>query len=181
MQTVAHRKFIWYYFCIYNPSLIKPRGLQSVKRNTGITVTGTNDPLTYLWSPGGETTPSISGLSQGDYTVVASDTSGCQGTNVFHIVNSCGYISGNVFTDENANNVFDTGEDTFPYGTINSTGNFVYQSLLTNNGAFSNQVGGGNFITNFIPFNNFYFYIVALLTIRQQSISPLQPIMLILP
>ncbi|MFH1608880.1 MAG: gliding motility-associated C-terminal domain-containing protein [Patescibacteria group bacterium] len=41
-------------------------------------VTGANGPLAYLWS-GGETTPSISNLIAGIYSVVITDATGCTG------------------------------------------------------------------------------------------------------
>jgi large repetitive protein len=37
-------------------------------------------PYTYLWSPGGQTTDSISGLSAGTYTVTVHDSTGCSVT-----------------------------------------------------------------------------------------------------
>ena len=48
--------------------------------NDGIilaTVSGGTPPYSYLWSPGGETTPSILGLSVGSYTVTVTDANGC--------------------------------------------------------------------------------------------------------
>lgn len=35
----------------------------------------------YLWSPGGETTSSITGLASGNYSVVVTDANGCTGSN----------------------------------------------------------------------------------------------------
>lgn len=40
-------------------------------------VTGGTGPYTYLWSPGGATTPTISGLSPGTYNVVVTDANSC--------------------------------------------------------------------------------------------------------
>jgi hypothetical protein len=37
-------------------------------------------PYTYLWSPGGQTTATVSGLSAGIYTVTVTDMNGCSGT-----------------------------------------------------------------------------------------------------
>ena len=42
----------------------------------GTAPTGT-PPYTYLWSPGGQTTQSISGLCAGSYTVTVTDNTGC--------------------------------------------------------------------------------------------------------
>ena len=41
---------------------------------TGLTGT---PPYSYLWSPGGQTTSSISGLSSGSYNVIITDANGC--------------------------------------------------------------------------------------------------------
>ncbi|MGB5419736.1 HYR domain-containing protein, partial [Algibacter sp.] len=40
-------------------------------------VTGGVEPYTYAWSPGGQNTSSITGLSAGDYTVTVTDANGC--------------------------------------------------------------------------------------------------------
>jgi hypothetical protein len=42
-------------------------------------------PFTYLWSPGGETTSSVSGLAAGSYSVTITDSTGCSGTRNFTI------------------------------------------------------------------------------------------------
>ncbi|HRD52570.1 MAG TPA: SprB repeat-containing protein, partial [Flavobacteriales bacterium] len=39
--------------------------------------TGGTQPYTYLWSPGGQTTPSVSGLCEGVSTVTITDFNGC--------------------------------------------------------------------------------------------------------
>ncbi len=43
-------------------------------------VSGGMTPYTYLWSPGGQTTSGISGLTVGTYTVNVTDSSGCSQT-----------------------------------------------------------------------------------------------------
>lgn len=43
-----------------------------------IITSGGTIPYTYLWSPGGKTTNTITGLSQGIYTVKVKDSKGCQ-------------------------------------------------------------------------------------------------------
>jgi gliding motility-associated-like protein len=43
-------------------------------------VTGGSPGYTYAWSPGGGTTPTISGLTAGNYTVIITDSAGCSDT-----------------------------------------------------------------------------------------------------
>jgi len=43
-------------------------------------VSGGTTPYTYLWSPGNQTTTTITGLSAGNYTLVVTDAYGCTGT-----------------------------------------------------------------------------------------------------
>ncbi|AZJ32656.1 conserved repeat domain-containing protein/gliding motility-associated C-terminal domain-containing protein [Tenacibaculum mesophilum] len=45
-----------------------------------LSVSGGTPPYTYLWSPGDQTSSSISGLTQGSYNVTVTDASGCQST-----------------------------------------------------------------------------------------------------
>lgn len=45
-----------------------------------VTVQGGTQPYTYLWMPGGQTTPVVQGLCAGTYTVVVTDAQGLQGT-----------------------------------------------------------------------------------------------------
>jgi large repetitive protein len=44
------------------------------------TITGGTSPFTYLWTPGNETTATVSNLSAGTYTVTVKDANGCSGT-----------------------------------------------------------------------------------------------------
>lgn len=59
--------------------------------NTGsiaITAIGGTSPYTYSWSPGGQTTPSITNLAVGNYSVNVTDTKGCVKTASFSISQS---------------------------------------------------------------------------------------------
>ncbi|HEY1646083.1 MAG TPA: hypothetical protein VGF75_07030, partial [Candidatus Saccharimonadales bacterium] len=44
-----------------------------------------HNPYTYLWTPGGQITDSVSGLSAGTYSIVISDTIGCSATATVNI------------------------------------------------------------------------------------------------
>ncbi|MBX7107940.1 MAG: gliding motility-associated C-terminal domain-containing protein [Chitinophagales bacterium] len=50
-----------------------------------LTVTGNLGPVSFLWSPGGQTTASISGLSAGSYQVTVSDTVNCEAVYSFDL------------------------------------------------------------------------------------------------
>lgn len=50
-----------------------------------LTISGGLAPYTYLWSPGSETTSSISDLAPGDYSVVVTDSALCEATAEFTI------------------------------------------------------------------------------------------------
>src|SRR5690606_23351045 len=50
-----------------------------------VSVSGGTPPYSYLWSPGGQTTSSISGLSAGSYTVTVTASDGCDATSEFII------------------------------------------------------------------------------------------------
>jgi gliding motility-associated-like protein len=64
-------------------SIISSTNINCFGDTNGIAVSAASggDPAyTYQWNPGGETTPSISGLGAGAYTVVISDSAGCSVT-----------------------------------------------------------------------------------------------------
>ena len=42
-----------------------------------VTINPGNSPYQILWSPGGQTTPTVTGLCAGNYTVQVTDASGC--------------------------------------------------------------------------------------------------------
>jgi gliding motility-associated-like protein len=53
--------------------------------SASITVSGGTIPYTYLWSPGSQTTTSVSNQTSGTYTVLATDNNGCTISNVITI------------------------------------------------------------------------------------------------
>ncbi|MCG3165447.1 MAG: hypothetical protein POELPBGB_01210 [Bacteroidia bacterium] len=112
--------------------------------------------FSYLWSPGGQTTSTITGLTAGDYSVTLSDTTGCEETLTYTVFDSCGYISGSVFSDANNNGIFDVGENPFLAGSLQTTGNDVYETQVGSDGSFTIIVGNGTYTTNFIPQLNYH-------------------------
>ncbi|MCG3167456.1 MAG: hypothetical protein POELPBGB_03248 [Bacteroidia bacterium] len=50
-----------------------------------VTPSGGTAPYTYSWSPGGQTTPNITNLCAGSYTVTVTDANGCQETLVINL------------------------------------------------------------------------------------------------
>ncbi len=60
-----------------------------------VIVGGGTSPYSYFWSPGGQTTPSISGLCPGNYSVLITDANGCT-TNQTVTVNEPAQIAGNL-------------------------------------------------------------------------------------
>lgn len=53
-----------------------------------LTVTGGAGGYVYLWSPGGATTSSVTGLGVGTYSVLVTDAAGCSKTMVFPLTNA---------------------------------------------------------------------------------------------
>ncbi|MBN4051596.1 carboxypeptidase regulatory-like domain-containing protein, partial [bacterium AH-315-M05] len=74
---------------IFNQTISEPDSLAGMMSSTDESSSGANDgtasvlmsggtgPYTYSWSPGSQTTPSISGLTSDVYTVTVTDTNGC--------------------------------------------------------------------------------------------------------
>ena len=66
------------------PVYFNSRNATCFGSNNGIintNFTGGNAPYTYLWTPTGATTSTVSNLSSGSYTVVVTDVNGCTNSN----------------------------------------------------------------------------------------------------
>lgn len=120
-----------------------------------INVSGNNPSLFYSWSNGNNTS-SISNLSAGNYSVTINDSMGCEETYSYFIIDSCGYIYGNVFFDENSNGIFDNVEQPFTEGKLETSGGFLYETQVGSNGTYNIVTGNGIFTTNFVPYLNYY-------------------------
>ncbi|MCK7590038.1 hypothetical protein M0G43_05580, partial [Subsaxibacter sp. CAU 1640] len=66
-------------------TVINETAIDADDGSLSVTVTGGTPPYEYLWSPGGETSSSINGLSPGVYSVTVTDAVGCQATAEFII------------------------------------------------------------------------------------------------
>lgn len=53
--------------------------------SASVTATGGTPGYTYAWSPGGATTTSITGLTAGSYTVLVTDSKGCQSVAIANV------------------------------------------------------------------------------------------------
>jgi len=82
-------------------------------------------PYTYLWSPGGETTQTITGLSDGTYSVTVTDANGCMASTEVTVNNGdCNNLSATASSTPVSCNGFSDGT-----ATVNVTGglgNFTY-------------------------------------------------------
>lgn len=107
-----------------------------------IVASGGSGNFTYLWSPGGQTTPSISGLASGTYTLVITDTvTGCKKT-VIVFVGITGVpdfkISGNIYTPTGA---------PVAQVQVNLTGSQVGQYITGVDGYYEFIVPAGSTVT----------------------------------
>ncbi|MCX6292506.1 MAG: T9SS type A sorting domain-containing protein, partial [Bacteroidetes bacterium] len=57
-----------------------PSGCTTYSGTASVTPSGGTPGYTYLWSPGGQTTQSISGLAGGNYSVIITDSHSCTGS-----------------------------------------------------------------------------------------------------
>lgn len=146
--------------CIIKDSLPLEIGLYTVNDagcavNSGsIHITGLTGtpPYTYLWSPGGQTTQSITGLTAGVYTITVTDGSGCiQSSGV--TVSTVPHVGLGAFTVENPSCFSADGEVTItitggtaPYYYSGSNGTVAVSFATTHtfiglsSGVFSVQV-----------------------------------------
>ncbi len=118
-----------------NTNCTNNSGTATISANGGVA------PYTYLWNTGA-TTPSITGLSKNYYSVLVKDVNGCPSTKytLVDINSSCyGYISGEIFQDNNDNCIKDAGElpimNTCIYMNAPSTSKTLYDSYVNTRGS----------------------------------------------
>jgi hypothetical protein len=98
-------------------------------------------PYTYSWSPGGQTTDSISGLNAGSYTLTVTDFHGCSATDTFSISTLSASIHASATTVEVGDSVFLQLVDSTAYPVSwvpsasvrhpNAIGTYVYPTVKT--------------------------------------------------
>ncbi len=82
-------------------------------------------PYTYLWSPGGQTTQTITGLSDGTYTVTVTDANGCEATTMVTVNDGdCKNLSANASSTPVSCNGGNDGTATV--NVSGGLGNFTY-------------------------------------------------------
>ncbi len=116
------------------------------------TASGGTGTLTYLWSPGNQTTASVSGLCAGSYTVTVTDANGCSVTQTITITQPpalTAAATGNNVTCNNANNGSATVVAT------GGTGPYTYLwSPSGGNGPTASNLAPGNYVVTITDANN---------------------------
>jgi large repetitive protein len=87
---------------------------------------GGSGPLTYLWSPGAATTPGITNLCPGIYTVTITDSTGCSTNTQFAVSNINGPALSSSFTNATCDSACDGTASTVVTG---GAGPFSYDWL----------------------------------------------------
>ncbi len=121
-----------------------------VCRNIALTLGASNDPsYTYLWTPTGENTPSITANLAGNYSCTATSIDGCKSSDKVNLIDSCPpviYVP-NAFTPNDAapNDVFTPyieGFKSMNMRIYNRWGEKVFETNVLNdgwNGLFNGQ------------------------------------------
>jgi gliding motility-associated-like protein len=77
---------------------------------------GGTPPYGYMWSPGGQTTTSVSNLCAGTYTLTVTDANGCQGTSTITITEPPVLQTNMTSTDVTCNNACNGNATVAPSG-----------------------------------------------------------------
>lgn len=116
-------------------------GVQCATSTNGsatVNASGGNAPLTYLWAPSGETTPTATGLHAGNNTITVTDASGCVASEVVNIPSPAPIVLSENITSTNCGSA--VGEITV--NATGGTGSLTY--------TWTPNVGSGSTISNLI-------------------------------
>ena len=117
-----------------------------------ITATGGFSPYTYLWSPNGETTSMLSGLSGGIYTVLVTDATGCTAADTV-IISDGAAIFANINSSTNVS-CFNGGDGTATVTVIGGVAPFTYNwSPTGGSAATATGLTFGNYTVDVIDVN----------------------------
>lgn len=90
-----------------NPTIVNVDCNGNCNGSISLSPTGGVGPYTYLWSPGGQTSSSISGLCAGSYTVTVTDANGCAKTVTYTVTQPGGLNTNPVATGVSCNGACD--------------------------------------------------------------------------
>ncbi len=110
-----------------------------------VTATGGLNPLTYLWSPGGQTSVTATGLSAGTYTVVVTDSLGCSANDTITITEPTPVIGGVVSATHV--NCFGGTDGTATASGSGGTGTltYVWSTIPPQQGPVASGLAAGNY------------------------------------
>jgi len=148
---------VGYYTVMVNPTTISGLTvMDSIQNETGfgsndgyidLTLTGSTGPYTYSWS-NGATTEDIYTLAGGTYTVTITDNNGDCTSFTYTVTTTpaYGYITGNIYFDNNQNCTYDGTDYPLAYYYVMATsGSNVYYGYTNANGDYQIWVPVGNY------------------------------------
>ncbi|CAN5377977.1 hypothetical protein BH09BAC5_BH09BAC5_09380 [soil metagenome] len=107
----------------------------SCNGTASVAASGGTGPYTYLWAPGGQTTPAINNLCAGSYTITVTDAAGCQTTATITVTQppalTAGITSVNVSCNSGCNGSATANPNggTGPYTFLWMPGGFTTNSI----------------------------------------------------
>lgn len=116
-------------------------GVQCATSTNGsatVNATGGNAPLTYLWTPSGENTPTATGLHAGNNTITVTDASGCVASEVVNIPSPAPIVLSETITNTNCG----SADGQIVINATGGTGTLTY--------TWTPNFGSGSTISNLI-------------------------------